>query len=559
MVPTPIVATTIKSPPPVGIRRPIRELEKDYYENDKKAELENLMTGFYRLAQLDPDDKNSFFTIGGYHGEPFVNRPDVDSLNDQDRYKYWGGYCQHANILFPTWHRTYLLRIEKALQAMVPEATPAIMLPYWDEVSDQSCAEGLPRSFTDEEFEIPGVGKVANPLKSFKFPVGVKDHPYNSGDFDHYKPAGYVTKRYPLSGLVGTEKARIETEEWNSKFTSDAAVNILNKNVKSWLGTGIPTKYVGKSTSPWSVREKYLNCIDAPNYTVFSNTTTQGVWKSDHPSQADVTALEAPHNDIHLCIGGWHVPGHDHDGPTYTKAKGDMGENNTASFDPIFFFHHCFVDRVFAFWQEQHNFENNLKIIDHFAGTLAITSDSGPSVTQSPGEYLTLDTGLAPFMNENTGKLFTSNDVTNTEKLGYKYADGSLPNLYKENKATKLTAEKGNRYVLQVSGINRTKIQGSFIIQVVAIIEGKEHYVGHQSVLSRHNVRNCANCLATDDIRSQFSLGKLPLSIETPPTIGMFRVDAICRSDESPIDLTSQVDKKILQFEKTAIGSYRLV
>lgn len=28
-------------------------------------------------------------------------------------------------------------------------------------------------------------------------------------------------------------------------------------------------------------------------------------------------------------------------------ANGDMCENDTASFDPIFFFYHCFIDLVF--------------------------------------------------------------------------------------------------------------------------------------------------------------------------------------------------------------------
>jgi tyrosinase len=35
-------------------------------------------------------------------------------------------------------------------------------------------------------------------------------------------------------------------------------------------------------------------------------------------------------------------------------ANGDMGENNIAAFDPIFFFHHCFVDYAFWQWQVRH-------------------------------------------------------------------------------------------------------------------------------------------------------------------------------------------------------------
>jgi tyrosinase len=34
-------------------------------------------------------------------------------------------------------------------------------------------------------------------------------------------------------------------------------------------------------------------------------------------------------------------------------ANGDMGENDTAAFDPIFYFHHCFIDKIFWDWQKK--------------------------------------------------------------------------------------------------------------------------------------------------------------------------------------------------------------
>ncbi|WP_415872307.1 tyrosinase family protein [Burkholderia ubonensis] len=84
---------------------------------------------------------NSFFLIGGFHGEPFRGAGWGSS-------SYWGGYCNHGNVLFPTLHRVYLLRLEQALQSI--PGCEQVMLPYWDETSDESLKHGIPWA-PDEE------------------------------------------------------------------------------------------------------------------------------------------------------------------------------------------------------------------------------------------------------------------------------------------------------------------------------------------------------------------------------------------------------------------------
>ena len=70
-----------------------------------------------------------------------------------------------------------------------------------------------------------------------------------------------------------------------------------------------------------------------------------------------VVSLEAPHDSIHLAVGGFDLPSFPGlpggDASPIEGANADMGENDTASLDPIFFFHHCFVDRVFWLWQKR--------------------------------------------------------------------------------------------------------------------------------------------------------------------------------------------------------------
>ena len=92
-----------------------------------------------------------------------------------------------------------------------------------------------------------------------------------------------------------------------------------------------------------NVARAYERCLDAPNYTVFSNTTSAAQWNTNLPVGTRVVMpLEQPHNDIHLAVGGYDVPSGPNQGDfsPIEGANGDMGENDTAGLDPIFYFHH---------------------------------------------------------------------------------------------------------------------------------------------------------------------------------------------------------------------------
>ncbi|KAF9368912.1 hypothetical protein CPC16_004939, partial [Podila verticillata] len=85
-------------------------------------EMDNLVEAFSAIQGLHHDDPNSFFVIAGYHGQPFRGAGYANP-------SWWGGYCNHGNVLFPTWHRAYVRRLERALQSQVP----GVAMPYWDE------------------------------------------------------------------------------------------------------------------------------------------------------------------------------------------------------------------------------------------------------------------------------------------------------------------------------------------------------------------------------------------------------------------------------------------
>src|SRR3984893_8205570 len=119
--------------PAPKIRRSLVDLQKDY-DSGNKAPLEALMRAWKGIKELPPDDP-SFFMIGGYHGEPFRGKGEFDP-------NWWGGYCQHGTVLFPSWHRAYLWRLEQALQS-IPGCAD-VTLPFWDEGSKESQDNGIP-------------------------------------------------------------------------------------------------------------------------------------------------------------------------------------------------------------------------------------------------------------------------------------------------------------------------------------------------------------------------------------------------------------------------------
>lgn len=485
---------------PLRVRRSLKALQDDY-ENGKKKPLETLMRAWKGIKELPPDDPRSFFMIGGYHGEPFRGAGWGSA-------SYWGGYCNHGNVLFPTWHRMYLMRLEDALRS-IPGCAD-VSLPYWDETSPESLEGGIPWALTQKDFVLDGE-TIANPLRSFVFNQNIVDHLSPYPDADYSKPKGYETVRYPLSGLVAPgDKA--STDAHNAQYPDyDENVKLLDQNIVNWLGSSI---VVNGETIPTNVAQKYQDCLDAPNFTVFSNTTSAAQWKDD--TGVPVVPLESPHNSIHLAVGGFDIPGVGDISPI-EGANGDMGENDTAGLDPLFYFHHCFIDRLFWLWQKKHKATDRLEIIDHYPGTNSVDSQGAtPGVT--PNSWLNLESPLDPFKKKvgRTERPYTSLDCTNIEKqLGYTYGPGSLEPAKPSGKAAKPSAKTaaapaatttGPTRMVTVRGLNRARIRGSFLISVFAHIDGKKQHVGTEGVLSRWHVEGCANCQTHLEARASIPL-----------------------------------------------------
>jgi tyrosinase len=459
------------------VRRSLTELQDEYKHGHKKA-LEDLMRAWKGIKELPPDDLRSFFILGGYHGEPFrgagwgIGEP-----------FFWGGYCHHGNVLFPVWHRAYLYALEEALRSI--PGCEEVTIPFWDECSLDSLENGIPWALTDEKFTLDGQS-IDNPLRSYVFPTNIVDH--ISGDKPNYsKKAGYETVRYPYSGLVGTEAEREETARHNAQWTYEEAVKVLNQNIVAWLNQEIVVQ--GKTVNT-GIHQAFVDCLKTQTYTVFSNTTSAAAW-SDNAAKA--VPLESPHNKIHLALGGFDVPSYH--ASVIPGANGDMGENDTAALDPIFHFHHCFIDRVFWLWQQRHHATDDLQIVDQYPGTNSADSQ-GATPGIAPNSWLSMDTPLDPFAwpVDGRNRKITGRDVFNIEtQLGYSYGAGSLDDLADAG-SEQLEETAANEPKLHVTGVDRSNIRGSFLIVASAGVDGETEAIGSEAVLSRWHVDGCANC-----------------------------------------------------------------
>lgn len=491
------------------VRRSIEDLQADFESGNTKP-LDDLMRAFKGIKELPPEDPRSFFVLGGYHGEPFRGAGWGNA-------SYWGGYCNHGNVLFPTWHRVYLLKLEEALRS-IPGCAD-VTLPFWDETSPTSLAKGIPWALTQENYTLDGVS-IPNPLRSYVFQINVRDHLSPFPDADYSKPKGYETVRYPLSGLVGP--ADIATTKAHNAQFPDHAKNV---DIVNWLTSSIT---VDGKVIPTNVHGKYLACLDAPNYTVFSNTTSAAAWNDNAPVKA--TPLESPHNSMHLAVGGFDLPNLGDFSPI-PGANGDMGENDTAGFDPIFFFHHCFVDRVFWLWQKRHGATDDIEIIAGYPGTNSVDSQ-GPTPGVAPNSWLSVGSPLDPFVLEAPGgsRPYTSRDCLNIEtQLGYTYGPGSLdePALA----AAASLADGAPERAIHVSGLNRAKIRGSFLISAFAEVDGESRHLGTEAILSRWHVDGCANCQTHLRAGATFSLRALRAEAVADDAI---RVEVLTRDGPLP-------------------------
>ncbi|KAK4141580.1 uncharacterized protein C8A04DRAFT_13942 [Dichotomopilus funicola] len=352
----------------IQVRQEIRQLEKD------KDVWTLYILGLSMMQYTDQTSPTSYYGLAGIHGMPHQSWGGVQPVaGNEDT-----GYCTHSSVLFPAWHRPYMALYEQVLQDLTlmiatfwPEdqrpryeaAARRFRHPYWDwALAPLSGESVLPKSIGGSPYiDIDGpsgVQRISNPLFSYSF-----------------KPL---------------DKAAFSSGPWNSWVRTLRSPSSNGPDAQS--NNSAVAKNLDQNRASIAQR-LYTLFSSSDNYTTFSNNAASG------------NSIEALHDSIHTLVGGL--------GPSWPSPQpGHMAYTQWAGFDPIFFLHHCMVDRIFALWQAIHP---NQWVVPSQALLNSYTTRRGQEVNgQTP---------LTPFYKHENGTFWTADGIRDHTKLGYTYAE----------------------------------------------------------------------------------------------------------------------------------------
>ena len=220
---------------------------------------------------------------------------------------------------FPTWHRPYVALYEQLLASLFPgivqdyaasnpdlgqrlnDASKIWRLPYWDWGIDSDIPDEWSNVSIDIYDSKGGVVSVSNPLNHYTFhPIDSSFRPFRNPNYAGWR----MTLRSPNSSTNPNAQSRPAIS--NARLASN--------DFRQWILDLFPE--VLFQPDPWGQ---------------FSNHT----WNFIHRNQGTLTSLEGIHDQVHVDVGG----------------NGHMSDPAVAAFDPIFWFHHCQVDRLLNLWQ----------------------------------------------------------------------------------------------------------------------------------------------------------------------------------------------------------------
>ncbi|KAK4674167.1 hypothetical protein QC763_118030 [Podospora pseudopauciseta] len=378
------------------------------------------------LQERDPDHKLSFFQIAGIHGMPYQPwDEDTDAITANE------GYCTHDSLLFPSWHRPYMLLYEQVLyEIMVKQVIPQLpedkqhewtdaaatwRLPYWD-WAQKKTREGQDETLYDVPLitKQPRIGVIDlkdgvtvfyidNPMYKFTMPDEERMGCFGISDIQDTDANNNITT-IPAQATSRWATYEPESDTVSTQWTEGTVRNSLitsTLNEHPWYGKGIDNVPLAEM-----VYRLYVHDYIA-SYTQFATTKFRTSPDYDPGSPAAYLNLEYIHNNIHNWTGG------------FDKYVGHMAEPAVAAYDPIFWMHHANVDRQFALWQ-------GISLLDPtknwFESRNEQLEDDGNWYIRT-GDLDTPSTPLAPFHKDAEGNYYTSDDVRDIHKLGYTYPE----------------------------------------------------------------------------------------------------------------------------------------
>ena len=198
-----------------------------------------------------------------------------------------------------------------------------------------------------------------------------------------------------------------------------------------------------------------------------------------------------------------------HDGG-HVSIGDSMANQQVSAFDPIFWFYHCNLDRLFWQWQSEMQATT-------LAGLLTtIQSDNSRRIFTVP-----VWQALAPFTDGPTA-LTTVKIVDSVTSLDVNYDTQAKPTMMKMIPTTKGSTFASDKFFVhtdkvnaRVKGINRLKIPGSFKVHLLK----DDKIIASRAVFQPNEADKCENCVENAIIHLDF---ELPLTKVSKGKLGVW-------------------------------------
>jgi len=350
-------------------------------------------------------------------------------------------------VRFPVWHRVYLRFFEAALQKA---ANVPIPLPYLDWMS--LVQDGAPAVLTQPTWIIDGTEQ-PNPLWNYEHD---RELVFNEGTSNCDFTTNTTTNRFPFVSNFGGDQTKATS--YNSKYKTNEVPNVVNNHFRKFIPS-------------YDIATDFHAALSAKSYKEF--VFIDGAHNRN--------ALEVGHDSGHGLIG--------YGDPDNTIYSGDMGDPNTAAFDPIFWLHHCFVDYVLDAWWN--------------SGNTISASDFGSSVVLP----FPVNTNIPVFGSSNSWSV--TDDLLAmlkaNEGVGY---EGSLND---PGFLATIPVYTGPPRKVHVYSVNRIKISGAFTVYAKNSTTGD--VLDKQFIFNRIEPEKCANCVANPNISFSLEFVEQPYNL----------------------------------------------
>jgi tyrosinase len=236
-------------------------------------------------------------------------------------------------------------------------------------------------------------------------------------------------------------------------------------------GTATPQPVTGffpYTTQRFSVAAIAQNVTDFGVLADIATSLTQSLWGAFNLNGYQDFSIQA------------HDGGHGSIGPT-------MGNQNVASFDPVFWFFHCNLDRLWLSWQTR-------------VGATTLTGFRS-TLGQNTGWLTTPFNALPPFSATADQTIETEVSYDRLELVSP--AEGVLENLSGSIDAARTFAfQSANPVSVRVKGIDRLNIPGSFVVSLLA--DGEP--VAKRFFFQPDDPRSCATCVQHGIVNIDFRM-----------------------------------------------------